>query len=74
MFTDKRRKKKINADNSMIIDGSNLLLGLAATKSSSELHRGGARAGSSGLVSLSRLPVGLSVGLSGHASGPERSY
>merc|ERR1719237_1337003 len=41
-----------------------LLLGLATSESSSELHGGGARASSTG------LPVGLSVGLLGHASGP----
>ena len=57
-----------NADNS--IHRRVLLLRLAATESSSELHGGGARAGSSSLVSLSGLPVGLSVGLLGHASGP----
>jgi len=47
-----------------------LLLWLATSKSSSELHGGGARASSTGLVSLSGLPVGLSVGLLSHASGP----
>ena len=47
-----------------------LLLWLATSKSSSELHGGGARASSTSLVSLSGLPVGLSVGLLSHASGP----
>merc|ERR1719449_497468 len=47
-----------------------LLLWLATSKSSSELHGGGARASSTGLVTLSGLPVGLSVSLLGHASGP----
>merc|ERR1719242_1168250 len=46
-----------------------LLLWLATTESSSELHGGGTRSGSSGLVSVSGLPVGFSVGLLGHASG-----
>ena len=46
-----------------------LLLGLATSESSSELHWGGARASSTSLVSLSGLPVGLSVSLLGHASG-----
>merc|ERR1719264_800925 len=46
-----------------------LLLGLATSESSSELHGGRARASSTSLVSLSGLPVGLSVGLLGHASG-----
>ena len=46
-----------------------LLLWLATTESSSELHGSGAGSCSSGLVSVSGLPVGFSVGLLGHSSG-----